>query len=588
MTLQFPKNMLLPRVLQENSGFFDISGDLVISHRISDERCLNALQQIAERLHNAGRVKVKLRETEDLPENTVCVGSLVKESCVAVSASGHLQGYSLQIQPDRMILRGDDEAGLFNGLGTLAQLLCSYELHVSCMLIADWPDMKYRGFSAFFGGHCYDQDADNVRRYQKLASEIIRLKGNLLCFESEAIADDQDLRQFGQFCRENFLELIPLHPFLCCNQRNVVQFVKADDKGFAEMLRPAERALRLLQPSFFAIAADELFSSYDHTRRNSIYTSEQLQEHSAREWLLLALLRFHRYFKQRGVRMAVWADMLLDPEAFWGSGCEMKDFTGGKPDCHAGIIDRLPRDILLWDWQYVLNPSYPTLDFLLSKGFEVISCPLLDGSSVYSLPRYVSRMAEPRPAGLMHLTWTPTLPEGTATPELEKCLSSAWNLQRLSAPSAGETVLEDAPGFIELPAAEKQVVIQGSSEHFIAVSAGRIYCSPLPDGLGAWPYHLVSEVRFPIRRSDGEPLGKLVLEMILSGTVEVEVLLGTSCQDSPETFRLLATYFSGTENVVLELSPWVHQQTNCCLWLKASGGKDNREFLKAITLRYGL
>jgi len=578
--------MHLPRVLQENPGAFDLSGDLMIWHRISDERCLNALQQIAERFREAGRVKVKLRETVNLPENTVSLRSSVEEPGVAVPASGQLQGYSLRIQPDRMVLRGDDEAGLFYGLCALAQLLCNYGLRFSCMLIADWPDMKYRGFSAFFGGHCYDHDAENIRRYQRLASEIIRLRGNLLCFESEAFVNDQNLRQFGQFCRENFLELIPLHPFLCWNQRNVVQFVKADNKSFAEMLRPAERALRLLQPSFFAIAADELFSSYDHTRRNSIYTEEQLQEHAAREWLLLALLRFHRYFKQRGVRMAIWADMLLDPEAFWGSGCEMKDFTGGEPDCHAGIIDQLPRDILLWDWQYVMNPSYPTLDYLLSKGFEVISCPLLDGSSVYSLPRYVSRMSEPRPAGLMHLTWTPTLPEGTATTELEKCLSAAWNFQRLPAPSTGETLLEYAPSCIELPSAEKRVVIQGSSEYFIAVSAGRIYCSLLPDGLGAWPYDLVSEVRFPIRRSHGGILGNLVLEGILSGTVKVEVLLEISCKDSPKDFRHLATYPSGTKNFVLELSPWVSLLTTCCLWLKATGGKNNREFLKSLCLRY--
>lgn len=66
------------------------------------------------------------------------------------------------------------------------------------------------------------------------------------------------------------------------------------------------------------------------------------------------LLWLHAKLTSHGKRMMVWGDHLLHMPA---------------------ILDRLPKDIVVLDWQYCNWATFPSLSFLKERGFEVIGCP---------------------------------------------------------------------------------------------------------------------------------------------------------------------------------------------------------------------
>jgi len=311
------------------------------------------------------------------------------------------EGYRLVVDKDGVLLRGADAAGLFYGVQTLRQLLT--ENNIPCLEIEDWPAMRFRGFAPFFGGHAYDQHPENPRYYRRWAELAAAHKLNRFAFESEAFADDGELRAFGDFCRAHGLEPIPLHPFLGIMHPHVVRYVEASDAEFEEILRPAERALRLLEPAVFCIGADELITNYDHTQRGSLYTDTQRAQHAPHEWLARCLLRFHRYFHERGVTLAIWADSLIAPERFYGYPAV--NGYGGAPDEYHRMAPRLPRDILMWDWQYAAVPNYPSLRYLQELGFDTVACPWFRPANPELLAEYGQATSSEHFQGLLGLHW---------------------------------------------------------------------------------------------------------------------------------------------------------------------------------------
>lgn len=66
----------------------------------------------------------------------------------AAKASGHAEGYTLQITPKGAVVCGDDAAGLFYGVQTLRQLLKGDGggVRAPALQITDWPAYKLRGW----------------------------------------------------------------------------------------------------------------------------------------------------------------------------------------------------------------------------------------------------------------------------------------------------------------------------------------------------------------------------------------------------------------------------------------------------------
>jgi hexosaminidase len=137
-----------------------------------------------------------------------------------LDASLPAQGYMLRIGHDGVDLVGADEAGLFYGETTLAQLARLHDGHLPVGSVRDHPDLPVRGVML-------DISRDKVPKMETLRTLVDRLaslKVNQVQLYSEhtfayrnhravnaasSPLDADDIRSLDAFCRERHVELVP-------------------------------------------------------------------------------------------------------------------------------------------------------------------------------------------------------------------------------------------------------------------------------------------------------------------------------------------------------------------------------------------
>ena len=113
-----------------------------------------------------------------------------------------------------------------------------------------------------------------------------------------------------------------------------------------------------------------------------------------------AVQDLHRHIVgERHLEMLMWGDRLLDAEAMHGGEWEYaKNGT-------ARAVDLIPKDIVVCDWHYEKQADYPSVPFLLAKGFRVwpASWQPLEGARAFSA--FAHQQRNPRLAGFLCTVW---------------------------------------------------------------------------------------------------------------------------------------------------------------------------------------
>ncbi len=110
----------------------------------------------------------------------------------------------------------------------------------------------------------------------------------------------------------------------------------------------------------------------------------------------------HRHLvDDRHVEMLMWGDRLLDAAAMHGSEWEYAK-NGTAP-----AVDLIPRDIVVCDWHYEPQPDYPSVPFLLGKGFRVWPTTWQPRASAkhFSADSLARRKNDGRIVGLLVSVW---------------------------------------------------------------------------------------------------------------------------------------------------------------------------------------
>ncbi|MBR5759843.1 MAG: family 20 glycosylhydrolase [Thermoguttaceae bacterium] len=144
------------------------------------------------------------------------------------------------------------------------------------------------------------------------------------------------------------------------------------------------------KPRYFHIGCDEAYSAGTSflARRKGNYVD------ALGDWINY----FHDLMKERDCRIMMWHDMLIEP----------KDFEGyiavGNPRTR-GLIDIIPKDVLICDWQYGKpkeNETWPTTTYFMDRGFDVVSCPWNELNGIRSLG---ANVVEKNSFGMLCTTW---------------------------------------------------------------------------------------------------------------------------------------------------------------------------------------
>ena len=129
----------LPQKVQENNGVFVIDNNVSI--------CGNAIFEIGylkEKIEKSSGIKIQKGEN----------GSKKIEINITPSAQTKMEGYQLDVTPDKITITASDKGGAFYGVQTLMQLMPSAiygtkdgweKWEVPCVEITDYPRFSYRG-----------------------------------------------------------------------------------------------------------------------------------------------------------------------------------------------------------------------------------------------------------------------------------------------------------------------------------------------------------------------------------------------------------------------------------------------------------
>ncbi|NLF93388.1 MAG: hypothetical protein GX564_05825, partial [Oligosphaeraceae bacterium] len=306
-------------------------------------------------------------------------------------SAGPEEGYTLEVTPEGAEIRGGGEPGLFYGTVTFLHLLKlrmqrQDQAPVPCCRIVDWPDLARRA------PHLWHSDLLNMPFLEKSSlaflldyldifavgnkANVLKIRGleTFTWFEKTPEANRlntssryftlDDWRRLAEFCRDRFIDLMITLPagghdyWLTYGQKDLRE--TAWDTG--DVSNPEYQRLyfscaaELIEATgcrYFTPEGDEWW----HNRQKDVPEEETIRGKTRAQVFLDFQLRLHAFLKERGVRMAMFSDM-LDPL-----------HNGGRYEMHT-IIDSLPRDIILLVW----SNNGRNFRYFGEKGFELWGC----------------------------------------------------------------------------------------------------------------------------------------------------------------------------------------------------------------------
>lgn len=165
-------------------------------------------------------------------------------------------------------------------------------------------------------------------------------------------------------------------------------------------------------PEYFHIGFDEAYSAGTslEARRSGNYVDVLA------DWIK----HFHEVFKKRNCRLMMWHDMMIEAADFNGY------VVGAKAETR-GLINKIPKDIIVCDWQYGTprkDETWPTVDYFVSNGFELLTCPWTNVEGIRSLSK---KTIEKNCTGTLYTTWHKFYGQNMRNILIEGALS-AWGV----------------------------------------------------------------------------------------------------------------------------------------------------------------
>ncbi len=128
--------------------------------------------------------------------------------------------------------------------------------------------------------------------------------------------------------------------------------------------------------------------------------------------------------KEKGITMLMWADRLIEGSKF--NFGEWESSMNGT----ASAIDMIPKDIILCPWHYEKMDSYPSIQYLIEKGFKVLPASWKDVDAAKALIEYSNEIKSPDMLGHLFTIWQRT--DLLKYPPLINCIDMIGNKKILT------------------------------------------------------------------------------------------------------------------------------------------------------------
>ncbi len=355
---------------------------------------------------------------------------------VSEPASLGAEEYFVEVSPEKIEIHADTAAALRYAFSTLRQLAESERgvmragwSQISCLKLHDFPALAFRGIHLCWFPESSETD---LEKWIRMAAYC---KFNYVVLESWGVFPFRSHPEFGweekRVPLETFRRLVALGKELgirlipqfnlfghaamsrCGTGKHAVLDLHPE---FASLFEPdgwtwclanpetrrvlTELALELYEafdhPEFFHVGCDEAYNAGSCSLCARYDYSELFADH---------LRFFHDLFRERGCRIMMWHDMLLDrADPRWNG------FICFGNRSLSELYKTLPKDIVICDWQYspVFYPDgspredWITSEFFQNAGFDTLSCPWLSAELILSIGRHAAKKHQ---FGVLQTVW---------------------------------------------------------------------------------------------------------------------------------------------------------------------------------------
>lgn len=158
-----------------------------------------------------------------------------------------------------------------------------------------------------------------------------------------------------------------------------------------------------------AFSADAIHVGMDEVFLIGSQHCERCKGMDAGKLFAKAVNDLHQHIvKTKGMEMLLWGDRLLDASAMGYS-----EWEASKNGTHTAL-DLVPRDIIVCDWHYGKQASYPSVPFLMKQGFRVWPSGWQPLDNTLAFSAYARQQKGPRLLGYLCTTWGKVAPDELA------------------------------------------------------------------------------------------------------------------------------------------------------------------------------
>ncbi len=327
------------------------------------------------------------------------------------------EAYFLDTTETPFIIASSSKQGIFYGIHTLLQLKNQNEwikariwdepaspirgMHLylpsreNIPFFKKWLDLlshlKYNTiFLEIGGGMEYKNHPEINRSWEKFVQDIREAGGEKKLMEKLISPKDsmhpelaggsylsqEEIRELVEYARSRHIEIIPEVQslshcyYLCCAHPEIAE--RKDDPypdtycpyhpdTYPLLYDVLEEVLDIFQPSIVHMGHDEWYH---------IGICPRCQGKSGAEILAYDLKKIHSFLSRQGVRMAIWGDKLMNLLIKGRNAGGRAIPEGNILKATYPAIERIPKDILILDWYWRLDPF--SQDYFAEHGFEEI------------------------------------------------------------------------------------------------------------------------------------------------------------------------------------------------------------------------
>jgi hypothetical protein len=179
---------------------------------------------------------------------------------------------------------------------------------------------------------------------------------------------------------------------------NAATYDPRNEKVYIEVFKFLDDLISILHPVAIHIGHDEVAGFRRYSAKKHLKPG---QEMLPADLFLSDVIKIRDYLAERHTETWMWGDMLLSPEEF--PSMSPKLLHGEVAGYGKALRDKLPRDIVICDWQYKSNgPNFPELATMVNEGFKVIGATFKNVDTIGEFSRYA---AEHGALGMIATTW---------------------------------------------------------------------------------------------------------------------------------------------------------------------------------------